>query len=41
MERVPMELDQARLFDHQVVNDVLSKAADEVDAIVKQHIQQS
>jgi guanylate kinase len=41
MERVPMELDQARLFDHQVVNDVLSIAADEVDAIVKQHIQQS
>jgi guanylate kinase len=41
MERVPMELDQAQLFDHQVVNDVLSKATDEVDAIVKQHIQQS
>ena len=41
MERVPMELDQARLFDHEVVNDVLSKATDEVDAIVKQHIQQS
>jgi len=41
MERVPMELDQARLFDHQVVNDVLSRAADEVDTIVKNHLQQS
>jgi guanylate kinase len=41
MERVPMELEQARLFDHVVVNDVLGIATDEVDAIVKQHIQQS
>lgn len=40
MERVPMELDQAALFDHQVVNDVLSKATDEVDAIVQYHLQQ-
>jgi guanylate kinase len=41
MERVPMELDQAGLFDHQVVNDVLSDATDEVDTIVKQHVLQS
>lgn len=41
MERVPMELEQARLFDHVVVNDVLGIATDKVDAIVKQHIQQS
>jgi guanylate kinase len=41
MERVPMELAQAGLFDHEVVNDVLATATDEVDAIVKQHLQQS
>jgi guanylate kinase len=41
MERVPMELAQAALFDHEVVNDVLATATDEVDAIVKQHLQQS
>ncbi len=40
MARVPMEMDQARFFDHVVVNDVLATATDEVDAIVKQHLQQ-
>ncbi len=40
MARVPMEMDQARLFDHVVVNDVLATATEEVDAIVKQHLQQ-
>ena len=40
MARVPMELEQAALFDHVVVNDVLDKATDEVDAIVKHHLQQ-
>ena len=40
MARVPMELEQAALFDHVVVNDVLDKVTDEVDAIVKHHLQQ-
>jgi guanylate kinase len=35
MERVPMEMEQARHFDHQVVNDVLERAVDEVDGIVR------
>ncbi len=39
LERVPMELDQAPLFDWQVVNDVLTKAIDEVQKIVEQHLQ--
>ncbi len=34
MERVPMEMEQARHFDHQVVNDVLERAVEEVDGIV-------
>lgn len=41
LERVPMELDQAKLFDRQVVNDILSRATDEVDTIVHTHLQQS
>lgn len=41
LDRVPMELDQARSFDHQVVNDVLARAIEEVDAIVQHHLQQS
>ena len=36
-----MELDQAELFDRQVVNDILSRATDEVDTIVHTHLQQS
>ncbi len=35
MERVPMEMEQARHFDHQVVNDVLERAVAEVDGIVR------
>jgi len=38
LERVPMELDQAPLFDHQVVNDVLTKAIEEVHEIVQSHL---
>jgi len=38
LERVPMELDQAPLFDHQVVNDVLTRAIEEVHEIVQQHL---
>ena len=41
LDRVPMELDQAVLFDRQVVNDILSRATDEVDTIVHSHLQQS
>jgi guanylate kinase len=41
LDRVPMELDQAVLFDRQVVNDLLSRATDEVDTIVHSHLQQS
>ncbi|HLB00316.1 MAG TPA: guanylate kinase [Bacteroidota bacterium] len=35
LERVPMEMEQARHFDHQVVNDVLAEAVEKVDAIVR------
>ncbi|MCC6395694.1 MAG: guanylate kinase [Bacteroidetes bacterium] len=38
LERVPMELDQAPLFDYQVVNDVLTKAIEEVHEIVQLHL---
>jgi guanylate kinase len=38
LERVPMELEQAPLFDHQVVNDVLTRAIEEVHEIVQQHL---
>lgn len=41
LERVPMELAQAPLFDFQVVNDVLTKAIEEVQSIVHSHLQQS
>ncbi len=34
MERVPMELSLGERFDHQVVNDVLERAIDEVDEII-------
>jgi len=39
LERVPMELEQASLFDWQVVNDVLETAIDEVQRIVQHHVQ--
>jgi guanylate kinase len=35
LERVPMEMEQARFFDHQVVNDVLERAVENVDGIVR------
>jgi len=41
LERVPMELEQARLFDWQVVNDVLTKAIEEVQSIVHAHLHKS
>lgn len=36
MERVAMELEQARSFDHVVINDTLTRAITEVDEIIKQ-----
>jgi guanylate kinase len=38
MERVPLELELGARFDHQVVNDVLDRAVQEVDAIVRTYI---
>src|SRR3972149_1277059 len=35
LERVPMEMEQARHFDHQVVNDVRAEAVAKGDAIVR------
>jgi len=41
IERVPMEMEQARHFDHQVVNDVLEVAVENVDAIVRAALAQN
>jgi guanylate kinase len=41
LARVPMELARAPLFDHRVTNDVLVRAIEEVQTIVKHHVQQS
>lgn len=38
LERVPMELEIGKTFDHVVVNDDLQRAIDEVDGIVKKYI---
>lgn len=38
-ERMPMELEIGKTFDHVVVNDDLQRAIDEVDGIVKKFIQ--
>jgi len=38
LERVPMELAQASLFDWQVVNDLLPRATEEVQMIVENHL---
>jgi guanylate kinase len=35
LERVPMEMEQGRQFDFQVINDDLQKAINEVDEIVR------
>ncbi len=37
MARVPMELEEGNKFDHQVVNDDLQKAIEEVDSIIRKH----
>lgn len=34
LERVPMELEQGRSFDHSVVNDDITRAVDEVEKII-------
>ena len=39
MDRVAMELEQGKEFDHRVVNDILSVAIEEVQAIVERHLQ--
>ena len=38
LERVPMEMEQGKQFDFQVVNDDLQKAINEVDEIVQTNI---
>lgn len=35
LDRVPMEMEQVRHFDHQVVNDNLEDAVQEVDSLVR------
>lgn len=35
LDRVPMEMEQAKFFDHQVVNDRLAQAIADVDALVR------
>jgi guanylate kinase len=39
LRRVPMELELGQQFDHQVINDVLSTAVEEVQRIVEHHLQ--
>jgi guanylate kinase len=39
MERVAMELDLGRAFGHQVMNDTLADAVEQVDRLVKRHLQ--
>jgi len=39
MDRVAMELERGKEFDHRVVNDTLSVAIEEVQAIVERHLQ--
>jgi len=41
LERVPMEIEKGKEFDRQVINDDLGRAVEEVDRIVKEHIQKS
>ena len=41
LERVPMEMEQGRQFDVQVVNDELQRAIDEVDGIVQQRVKKN
>lgn len=37
LARVPMELELGKTFDHEVVNDVLTRAITEVEALVREH----
>lgn len=39
MERVPMEMEHGKAFDHEVVNDDLSETVLRVDQLVKRHLQ--
>lgn len=39
LERVPMELETGKTFDYVVVNDNLQRTIDEVDSIVKRHLE--
>jgi len=39
LERVPMELEKGKVFDYQVVNDVLERAVAEVQQIVARHLE--
>jgi len=39
MQRVTMELELGRSFGHQVVNDTLADAVEQVDRLVKRHLQ--
>ena len=39
LDRVSMELEKGRAFDHEVVNDVLNQAVDEVQKIVKTYLE--
>ncbi len=41
LERVPMELELGNAFEHQIVNDELSRAIGEVQRIVQRHLQES
>lgn len=41
LDRVQMELEQRKAFDHIVVNDVLDRAVGEVEQIVQHHLQLS
>lgn len=38
LQRVPMEIETGKTFDHIVVNDDLHKAVDEVDAIIRRAV---
>jgi guanylate kinase len=41
MQRVAMEMELGRQFGHQVVNDTLADAVQQVDRLVKRHLQDS
>lgn len=38
LERVPLEMELGKQFDHQVVNDLLERAVEEVNEIVTKHL---